>query len=154
MLKKLFNKKTMIVYIVILCLTLIAGSVSAGFAFSYSVKYDKAVEEATSAANKEAGLDETSQAVLNLITNALEAYTKTEGTASSNKTEVINDEAKAYKSSKTASIIAAVVLYVFSALSIAGIITSVEYEKYLHSEKYKAKLKRMKKYEHSYNTGM
>lgn len=154
MLKKLFNKKMIAVYIVALCLTLIAGSVSVGFAVNYSGKFMTEVEAIADADQKEAGLDDTSEMVLNLITKALEAYSGTESESSGGTTVELSDTAKAYRSAKNISIAAAVIMYVLSVLSIAGIITCVQYEKYLNSEKYKAKLKRMKRYEHSYNTGM
>lgn len=148
--KLLFGRKMMIAYIVILCLTFIAGTVSVGFTAYYTEKYNIAVKEIEEKNKKNSGLTDTENIVLELITNALSKET---GTDLSSKT-TLTDEAKGYRQNKSDAIIATIVLYVFSLLSVAGIITCVQYDKYLKSEKYKAKLKRMKRYENSYNTGM
>lgn len=146
MLKKLFNRKMLIVYIVILCLTFVSGTVSAGFAFSYSAKYTREMEKAEKSETDSSGLDSTKQAALEVILNALSVANG--NSITSDKASVTpTKKAKEFKSAKNDSVTATVILYTFSALSLAGIITSVEYEKYLNSEKYRAKLKRMKRYE-------
>jgi hypothetical protein len=146
--KKLFSKKMMIVYIVLLCLTFISGTVSVGFSVHYSEKYNEAVK----AAEKDIFKDETKSEAENFILRVIGSAISKE--AGINTSSSVSDEGKAYRQSKSDAFIAAIVLYVFSVLSIAGIITCAQYDKYLKSEKYKAKLKRMKRYGNSYNTGM
>lgn len=145
---KLFSKKMMIVYIVLLCLTFISGTVSVGFTVHYSEKYNEAVKEA----EKDIFKDETKSEAENFLLRVIGSAISKE--AGINTYSSLSEEGKAYRQSKSDALIAAIVLYVFSALSIAGIITCAQYDKYLKSEKYKAKLKRMKRYENSYNTGM
>lgn len=146
--KKLFGKKMMIVYIVLLCLTLIGGSVSMGLSAHYSEKYTQAVNAAEKDVFKDESKSETENAILRFIASAISKQAGIDTSTS------LTDEEKGYKRSQSDALIAAIVLYVFSVLSIAGIITCAQYDKYLKSEKYKAKLKRMKRYGNSYNTGM
>lgn len=150
--KKLFNKKIMKVYIALICLTLIAGSVSLGFSISLSSKLQIAIEES----EKQAAGDETSEAVLNFITSAVSALSgeKTGSNKSSSWVDkrTLNDEGKEIYNKRVVAIVSTVIMYVLTALFTVGTITCVKYEQYLLSDKYKAKLKRMKKYENCYNT--
>ena len=138
--KKLFNNKIMKLYIVVLCLCFVASIVSAGFTFSYSSKITKIEQE------KKSG------AVSEILTGALSSLLQQSGnsdasSALENSTQKESKEEKALQSKKTTSIIVMVVTFVLGAVFTAGAITSYQYEKYLLSDKYKAKLKRLKKYE-------
>ena len=63
--------------------------------------------------------------------------------ATGNKTD---DEAIAKaETKKTVVLVLMIVFFVLTAVFIAGAITAYQYPKYLESDKYKAKLKRMKK---------
>ena len=146
--KILFGKKMMIVYIVLLCLSFIAGTVSVGLAVNYSEKYTKAVNDLEKEVFKDTSKTEAENTILRVIASAISQQ------AGINTASKLSAEEKAYARAKSDSVIAAIVFYVLSLLSAAGIITSAQYQKYLKSEKYNAKLKRMKRYGNSYNTGM
>ncbi len=144
MMKKLFNKKAMIAYIVILAITFIAGCSMIGV----SVHYSNEIE----ALQKGDGSLES--AASNVIANALSALVSG-GTDSSNAisdaiqnatgNKVDNDAIAKVQSKKTVVLVIMIVCFVLTAVFIAGAITAYQYPKYLESDKYKAKLKRMKK---------
>ncbi len=137
---KLFNKKTKIVYVVMLSVCFILGCVMAGM----NVHYSAAFEEATSS-------DDLTQKVVDVISGLASALTSNaNGTTASAATEkeVEYDEAtQAILTKKNATLALMVVSYVLTAVFIAGAIAANEYPKYLESEKYSAKLKRQKKAE-------
>lgn len=143
MMKKLFNKKAMIAYIVALAICFTAGCAMIGVTVHFSNEIE-ALEK---------GDGSLESAATNVIANALSALV-----GSSDSTGAISDaiqsavgndvdeEAVAkLESKKTVSIVFMAVFYVLTAVFIAGAITAYQYPKYLESDKYKAKLKRMKK---------
>ena len=143
MMKKLFNKKAMIAYIVILAITFVAGCSMIGV----SVHYSNEIE------TLEKGDGTLESAATEVIANALSALISSSDStgmlsdaikdATGNKTD---DEAIAkVQNKKTASLIAMAVFFVLTVLSIAAAITAYQYPKYLESDKYRAKLKRLKK---------
>lgn len=137
MMKKLFNKKAMVVYIVILCITTIAGFVSLGLGIHYQDEF-------------EASAAKTSNQATEAVTNAIAGLITALGgdSVSVEKEEKTYDSAtKAFLNKRNASLIFMTVFFVLTVLFIAAAITSYQYEKYLLSYKYKAKLKRLKKFE-------
>ena len=143
MMKKLFNKKAMIAYIVILAITFVAGCSMIGV----SVHYSNEIE------TLEKGDGTLESAATEVIANALSALISSSDStgmlsdaikdATGNKTD---DEAIAkVQNKKNASLIAMAVFFVLTVLFIAAAITAYQYPKYLESDKYKAKLKRLKK---------
>ena len=143
MMKKLFNKKAMIAYIVILAITFVAGCSMIGV----SVHYSNEIE------TLEKGDGTLESAATEVIANALSALISSSDStgmlsdaikdATGNKTD---DEAIAkVQNKKNASLIAMAVFFVLTVLFIAAAITAYQYPKYLESDKYRAKLKRLKK---------
>jgi len=142
MMKKLFNKKAMIAYIVILAITFVAGCSMIGVNVHYSNKIE----------TLEKGDGTLESAATNVIANALSALvgggsenaiTDAIQDATGNK---IDEEAIAkVETKKTVVLVLMIVFFVLTAVFIAGAITAYQYPKYLESDKYKAKLKRMKK---------
>ena len=143
--KKLFNNKIMKVYIVILYLCFASAIVSAGFSVSYSSKLTKLEKE-----NKSSSSLADASSVEDLITGALTSFVESAvQQQSGEQTQKTTPEQRALQSKKTTSIVASAVTAVLGVLFSAGAITSYQYEKYLLSDKYKAKLKRLRKYEKS-----
>ena len=139
--KKFFNNKMMKVYIVLLIVSFIASIVGGGFAISASSQLKKIEEEKKSGNN-----------ITQMITDALAglADQAAQGKGEEKQEEKepeLTEEEKALTSKKTAGIVVMSVTLVLGVLFSAGAITSYQYEKYLLSDKYKAKLKRLKKYE-------
>lgn len=136
---KLFNKKTKIVYVVLLSLTFILGCVMVGMNGHYQNKFEEATKS-----------DDLTQKVADVISGLASALTSNANGTASSKTEEKTeyDEAtKAIIAKKNATLALAIVSYLLTAVFIAGAIAANEYPKYLESEKYSAKLKRQKKEE-------
>lgn len=150
--KKLFNKRNIKIYVFLLCFTFVFASVSLIFSVNLSSKLTTAVEESNS---ESTDISDTSQIILNLITSAVSALSG-DTSSSSDSTYIdkrlLDDDALAIYNKRTISIVLTVTMYILTALFTAGAITSYKYEKYLLSDKYKAKLRRMKKYEKCSNT--
>ena len=146
MMKKLFNKKAMIAYIIVLAITFIAGCSMIGV----SVHYSNEIE------TLEKGDGSLESAASNVIANALSALVSG-GTENSNAisdaiqnatgNKVDNDAIAKVQTKKKVVLIIMIVCFVLTAVFIAGAITAYQYPKYLESDKYRAKLKRMKRYE-------
>ena len=142
MMKKLFNKKAMIAYIVVLAITFVAGCSMIGV----NVHYSNEIE------TLQKGDGTLESAATNVIAGALSALvgggsenaiTDAIQDATGNK---IDEEAIAkVETKKTVVLVLMIVFFVLTAVFIAGAITAYQYPKYLESDKYKAKLKRMKK---------
>ena len=143
MMKKLFNKKAMIAYIVILAITFAAGCSMIGVNVHYSNEI----------ATLEKGDGSLESAATEVIAGALSALV-----GSSDSTGAISDAIQgltgsdvdeeaiaAIETKKTVVLVLMIVFFVLTAVFIAGAITAYQYPKYLQSDKYKAKLKRMKK---------
>lgn len=137
---KLFNKKTMVVYVVMLCVCFILGCVSAGL----NVHYTEAFEEATSSSDL-------TQKIVDVISGLASSLTSSASGSTSTTTEseeVEYDEAtQAILNKKNATNVIMIVSFVLTAVFIAAAIAAGEYPKYLESEKYSAKIKRQKKAE-------
>lgn len=143
MMKKLFNKKAMIAYIVILAITFIAGCGMIGVSIHYSNEIE----------TLEKGDGTLESAATEVIANALSSLI-----SSSDSTGMISDAIKDATGNKTddeaiakldnkrsISLIVMAVFFVLTVLFIAAAITAYQYPKYLESDKYRAKLKRLKK---------
>lgn len=134
---KLFNKKTKIVYVVLLSLTFILGCVMVGMNGHYSNAFDEATKS-----------DDLTQKVADVISGLASALTSNANGASSSKTDETaeyDDATKAILAKKNATLALAVVSYLLTAVFIGGAIAANEYPKYLTSDKYSAKLKRQEK---------
>ena len=144
MMKKLFNKKAMIAYIIVLSITFIAGCSMIGVTVHYSNEIE----------TLEKGDGSLESAASNVIANALSALVSG-GTENSNAisdaiqnatgNKVDNDAIAKVQTKKTVVLVLMIVFFVLTAVFIAGAITAYQYPKYLESDKYRAKLKRMKK---------
>lgn len=144
MMKKLFNKKAMIAYIIVLAITFIAGCSMIGVNVHLSNEI----------ATLEKGDGSLESAASNVIANALSALVSG-GTENSNAisdaiqnatgNKVDNDAIAKVQTKKTVVLVLMIVFFVLTAVFIAGAITAYQYPKYLESDKYRAKLKRMKK---------
>ncbi len=142
MMKKLFNKKAMIAYIVILAITFVAGCSMIGVNVHYSNEI--AVLEKGDGSLESAATEVIAGALSALVGGGKEnAITDAIQNATGNK---IDEEAIAkVETKKTVVLVFMIVFFVLTAVFIAGAITAYQYPKYLESDKYKAKLKRMKK---------
>lgn len=144
MMKKLFNKKAMIAYIIVLAITFIAGCSMIGVTVHYSNEIE----------TLEKGDGSLESAASSVIANALSALVSG-GTENSNAisdaiqnatgNKVDNDAIAKVQTKKTVVLVLMIVFFVLTAVFIAGAITAYQYPKYLESDKYRAKLKRMKK---------
>ena len=144
MMKKLFNKKAMIAYIIVLAITFIAGCSMIGVTVHYSNEIE----------TLEKGDGSLESAASSVIANALSALVSG-GTENSNAisdaiqnatgNKVDNEAIAKAETKKTVSLVFMIVFYVLTVVFIAGAITAYQYPKYLESDKYRAKLKRMKK---------
>ncbi|MBQ5905995.1 MAG: hypothetical protein IIW88_09030 [Clostridia bacterium] len=144
MMKKLFNKKAMIAYIIVLAITFIAGCSMIGVTVHYSNEIE----------TLEKGDGSLESAASSVIANALSALVSG-GTENSNAisdaiqnatgNKVDNDAIAKVQTKKKVVLIIMIVCFVLTAVFIAGAITAYQYPKYLESDKYRAKLKRMKK---------
>ena len=144
MMKKLFNKKAMIAYIIVLAITFIAGCSMIGVTVHYSNEIE----------TLEKGDGSLESAASSVIANALSALVSG-GTENSNAisdaiqnatgNKVDNDAIAKVQTKKKVVLVLMIVFFVLTAVFISGSITAYQYPKYLESDKYKAKLKRMKK---------
>ena len=143
MMKKLFNKKSMIAYIIALAICFTAGCAMIGMTVHYSDKIE----------TLEKGDGSLQSAATEVIANALSALV-----GSGDSSNVISDAIKEaagskvdneaiakVQSKKTVVLVFMIIFFVLTVVFIAGAITAYQYPKYLESDKYKAKLKRMKK---------
>lgn len=143
MMKKLFNKKSMIAYIVALAICFTAGCAMIGMTVHYSDEIE----------TLEKGDGTLESAATEVIANALSALV-----GSGDSSNVISDAIKEaagskvdneaiakVQSKKTVVLVFMIIFFVLTVVFIAGAITAYQYPKYLESDKYKAKLKRMKK---------
>ncbi len=142
MMKKLFNKKAMIAYIVILAITFVAGCSM----IVVSVHYSNEI------ATLEKGDGTLESAASNVIAGALSTLVGggkenaiTDAIQNSTGNKIDKEAIAKIESKKTVVLVLMIVFFVLTAVFIAGAITAYQYPKYLESDKYKAKLKRMKK---------
>lgn len=144
--KKFFNNKIMKVYIVLLIVCFISSVVGGGFAISASSQLKKIEEEKKSGSNITQVLTDALKGLADQAAAQKDGEEKQEEKQEEKEPELTEEE-KALTSKKTAGIVVMAVTFVLGVLFSAGAITSYQYEKYLLSDKYKAKLKRLKKYE-------
>ena len=144
--KKFFNNKIMKVYIVLLIVCFISSVVGSGFAISASSQLKKIEEEKKSGSNITQVLTDALKGLADQAAAQKDGEEKQEEKQEEKEPELTEEE-KALTSKKTAGIVVMAVTFVLGVLFSAGAITSYQYEKYLLSDKYKAKLKRLKKYE-------
>lgn len=142
MMKKLFNKKAMIAYIVVLAITFVAGCSMIGV----NVHYSNEIE------NLKKGDGSLESAATEVIAGALSALVGggkenaiTDAIQNSTGNKIDNEAIAKIESKKNIVLVLMIVFFVLTAVFIAGAITAYQYPKYLESDKYKAKLKRMKK---------
>lgn len=150
---KFFNKKIAKLYIVLLCITLVVGIVSTCLCISYSAKFDEATKPTSSSQASDvlstvvsalAGDENATDSLTGMLASAISS--KLTGDTEETETK-LSEEAQALKTKKIITLVILIVSYVLTAGFFAATITCYEYEKYLESPKYKAKLKRMKKVE-------
>ena len=143
MMKKLFNKKSMIAYIVALAICFTAGCAMIGMTVHYSDEIE----------TLEKGDGTLESAATEVIANALSALVGSGDSSNviSNAikeaagSKVDNEAIAKVQSKKTVVLVFMIIFFVLTVVFIAGAITAYQYPKYLESDKYKAKLKRMKK---------
>ncbi len=146
---KIFNKKIAKLYIILLCVTLISGIVSSCFCISYSSQFDKetAPEKAdtsellSAAVSALSGNEEGTDALTNMLASAITSNIL----GSEDSEEQLSKKATELKSKKILTLVLLCVSFFLAIAFFAATITCYEYEKYLESPKYKAKLKRLKK---------
>lgn len=142
MMKKLFNKKTMTVYVILLCFSFVMGCTMVGLNVHYSNEFEKATTKG----------DSTTQAIVNGLSGLLSSIAGEEtadklsdALNKQDKEEEYDEATKAILTKKNVTLAFMIVFFVLTAVFMAGAITSSEYEKYLVSDKYKAKLRRLEK---------
>lgn len=137
---KFFNKKTMIVYIIMIVVFAVLGSTLVGV----NMHYKKAFVEATKSDNELT--DKIVNGISSLLQGLVDKNTDSEDSSSDASTEPEYDE-------KTLDIIHKrdlsfafmIVSYCLTAVFSGLAIAAGEYPKYLEGDKYKAKLKRLEK---------
>lgn len=143
MMKNLFNKKTMKIYVIILCFSFVMGCAMAGFNVYYSSQFEKAISD---------GENGTTQAIVNGLSSLLSSLGNeetadkiTNALNGDDKEEEYDEATKAILTKKNLTLAFMIVFFVLTIIFMAGAIASSEYEKYLLSDKYKAKLRRLEK---------
>lgn len=154
MMNKFFNKKIAKLYIVLLCVTMIIAIVSSGFCIYYSSQYDEIIKSKNKTDTSDmlgtvvsalAGDEEASESLAGMLASALTSVAGVE-TDGDSEMQLTDEEQNVYYK-KIATLVVLIVFYVLGVAFFATTIISFEYEKYLKSDKYKAKLKRLKKYQ-------
>ena len=131
MLSKLFNKKTMIAYTVVLCVCFVFSCVMLGFNIHFGNKFKEATASSSSA--------------VDVIANVISSLVGNSNNTSDSKNDGYDKETKAILTKKNVTCGFTIAGFALTAVFMAGAITSSEYNKYLQSDKYKAKLKRLEK---------
>lgn len=129
---KLFNRKTMKLYVVLLIVSFVAGCVCAGF----TVKYKNDFKDATASSSTEV--------IANALTSIISSVSGKD-LPSATQDKEYDDATKAIIAKKNASLAVMIVFYVLTVVFISGAVTASEYPKYLESDKYRAKLRRIEK---------
>ena len=153
MMKKLFHKKIAKVYIALICFTLISGVVSMCFCIHFSSEFKEMTAEKkpsgsellTTVASAIGGDGEATDTLTDMLASAL--TDAVEGETQDQQEEKLSAEEKKVQNLKILTLVLMILFYVLCVASSAATITCYQYEKYLESPKYKAKLKRMSKYE-------
>lgn len=142
MMKKIFNKKTMIVYAILLCFSFVMGCVMVGMNVHYSNKFEEATSKGSDATQTIVnGLS----SILSSLGNEEAASTISDALNSAGEEKEYDAETQALLTKKNVTLAFMIVFYVLTALFMAAAIFSSEYEKYLDSDKYRAKVKRLEK---------
>lgn len=136
---KLFNRKTMVAYIVMLIVFAILGT----SLIAVNVHYRKAFVEATKSGN------ELTDKIVDGISTLLQGLVNKDGQNntqnSTTKEPEYSDEAKAIMQKRDLSFAFIFVSYGLMAVFAGMAIAASEYPKYLESDKYKAKLRRIER---------
>lgn len=135
MLSKLFNKKTMIAYTVILCVCFVFSCVTLGFNIHFSNKFKAATATGTDAKT----------VITNVLTSLAASILKNSNDSSASEDNGYDKATQAILTKKNVTGGFTIAGFVLTAVFMAGAITSSEYDKYLQGDKYKAKLKRLEK---------
>lgn len=142
MMKKLFNKKAMIAYIVVLAITFVAGCSMIGV----NVHYSNEIETLKKGdGSLESAATEVIAGALGALVGGGSENAITDAIQNSTGNKIDNEAIAKIESKKNIVLVLMIVFFVLTAVFIAGAITAYQYPKYLESDKYKAKLKRMKK---------
>lgn len=153
MMSKIFNKKIAKLYIAMICVSIVVALVSTGFCLSFSSQYDELLAASTKSDSSLADLgsallsalggdtDKATEGLTNALTSLLG------GDSANSISDAVAEELEALKTKKNVTLVLLIVFYVLTVVFSAGTIICFEYERYLQSPKYKAKLKRLKKYE-------
>lgn len=142
MMKKLFNKKSMIAYIVILAITFVAGCSMIGVNAHFSSEIESLKK---GDGTLESAATEVIAGALSALVGGGKENAITDAIQDATGNTVDDDAITKIESKKTVVLVLMIVFFVLTAVFIAGAITAYQYPKYLESDKYKAKLKRMKK---------
>ncbi|MBR2417726.1 MAG: hypothetical protein IKB12_03745 [Clostridia bacterium] len=142
MMKKLFNKKAMIAYIVVLAITFVAGCSMIGVNVHYSNEIE-ALKKGDG--SLESAATEVIAGALGALVGGGSENAITDAIQNSTGNKIDNEAIAKIESKKNIVLVLMIVFFVLTAVFIAGAITAYQYPKYLESDKYKAKLKRMKK---------
>lgn len=142
MMKKLFNKKTMVIYIVVLAIAFIASCTSICFGAHYSNAFETSESKAST---------DTKQAVSNVLAGLITSIAG-DGISVEKNEPTYDAQTRGFLQKRNISYILSAVFFVIMALFIAAAITAYQYPKYLESDKYLAKLKRLKKIEKNAKT--
>lgn len=136
---KIFNKKTMVVYIIMLIVFAILGSALIGV----NAHYKKAFVEATKSEN------ELTDKIVNGISTFLQGLIKQnsdgESTETQSKEPEYDEATKAIMQKRDLSFALMIVSYCLTAVFTGLAIAASEYPKYLEGDKYKAKQRRIER---------
>ncbi len=138
---KLFNKKTMVVYIALIAVFAVLGSVLIGV----NIHYKNEFIEATKSKNELS--DKIVNGISSFLQRLVEQKTGSElgDTTGSTKEPEYDDATKKIMQKRDLSFAFMIVSYCLTAVFSGLAIAAGEYPKYLESDKYKAKLRRLEK---------
>lgn len=139
---KLFNKKTMVIYIVAICVFAVLGTAMAGMNIHYSAEFEKAVSKDNDLTQKI--VDGLSNVITSLADN-LGVDTGNAGKKEEKSVPVYDEATKAILSKKNATLGVMIAAYALMLVSVGMTVGASEYPKYLEGDKYKAKMRRLEK---------
>ena len=140
---KLFNRKTMVIYIALVIIFAVLGSSLIGV----NIHYRKAFVEATKSGNELS--DKIVKGISTVLQNLVKQKTGTDTDLSGNNNDKqepeYDDATKAIMHKRDTSFAFIFVSYALMAVFAGFAIAAGEYPKYLEGDKYKAKLRRLEK---------
>ncbi len=144
---KYFNRKLMVIYIVLMCVFLVLGCTMTGLNAHYAKEFKEATTADESLSDKlEKGLSGLLSNLANSSCAGNNGQKTNTDTAEKEEEKPVYDEAtQSILNKKNATLGILIASFILTAVFMALSIVAGEYPKYLESDKYKAKLRRLEK---------